>query len=95
MPRELHLASIVVHARPDRVDDVSQTIVGMGLERHLASPEGKLVFTHESESARDLGDTLTQLQLLDGVLAATMVYHHCEPVAEDAPSDEPDRETTP
>ena len=82
MPRETHLASMLVHARPEQLQDVAEQIGNMGLELHIASPDGKLVVTQETESSAVLGDTLTALHLLDGVLAATMVFHHCEPVEE-------------
>lgn len=84
MPREIHLSSLVVHALPAALDEVAAQIADMGCEIHMTSPEGKLIVTHETEDARALGDTLTRMQLLDGVLSATMVYHHCEPAEPEA-----------
>jgi nitrate reductase NapD len=78
MHDELHLASILVHARPEATDDVAAVIGTMGWEVHLRNASGKIVATHEAGSAGELGDALTRVQLLDGVLAATMVFHHCE-----------------
>ena len=82
MPREMHIASMIVHAKPERLEKVKRRIVEMGLELHLVGPEGKIVVTQETDSSGALGDTLTRLQLLDGVFAATMVFHHCEPAEE-------------
>lgn len=79
MPRDLHLSSLVVHARPEALEDVVRRVGAMGCEVHLTSPEGKIVVTYETRDGRELGDVLTRMQLLDGVLAAAMVYHHCEP----------------
>lgn len=45
MPREAHIASMIVHARPERLQDVSARIESMGLELHLTSPDGKLIVT--------------------------------------------------
>lgn len=78
MPSEHHLSSLVVHARPERRDDVADRLRSMGCEIHIASETGKLVVTLEAESARALGDAMTRMQLLDGVLAATLVFHHVE-----------------
>jgi nitrate reductase NapD len=78
MPPEHHLSSLVVHARPERHDDVARQLREMGCEIHIVSETGKLVVTLEAESSRVLGDTVTAMQLLDGVLAATLVFHHVE-----------------
>ncbi len=82
MPREVHLSSLVVHARPERVDEVAQRLAGMGCEVHLTTEAGKLVVTLETDDGRVLGDTVTAMQRLDHVLAATLVFHHCEPAPE-------------
>lgn len=79
MPPELHIASILVHARPERLPRVLDQLEGMGCEVHLTNAAGKIVATHEAASTGDLGDALTRMQRLDDVLAATMVFHHCEP----------------
>lgn len=79
MPREAHLSSLVVHARPERLKAVAEAVAALGGEVQLTNPAGKLVVTLEADSARALGDALTRMQLIDGVLAATMVFHHCEP----------------
>ncbi|WP_292292392.1 chaperone NapD [Marivita sp.] len=98
MPREVHIASMIVHARPERLTEVSRKISEMGLEIHQTNPDGKLIVTQETHSTGALGETLTALQLLDGVLAATMVFHHYEPAEEfsEASGSEPEpREVQP
>lgn len=84
MPREIHLSSLVVHARPDRLAEASREIQALGCEVHLASDSGKLVVTIETDDGGRLNETVTALQRLDAVLAATLVYHHCEPEKEPA-----------
>lgn len=78
MSPEHHLSSLVIHARPERRDEVAGRLEAMGCEVHIASESGKLVVTLEAASSRVLGDTVTSMQLLDGVLAATLVFHHVE-----------------
>lgn len=75
---EIHLSSLVVHAQPDRLDGVAFSLAAEGCEIHGRSPEGKLVVTLEAEAQGELNDTLTRIQLLPGVLAATLVFHHVE-----------------
>jgi periplasmic nitrate reductase NapD len=78
MPPEHHISSLIVHARPERREEVEGRLRSMGCEIHVASDTGKLVVTLEAETARQLGDALTTMQLMDGVLAATLVFHHFE-----------------
>lgn len=77
---EIHLSSLVVHAQPDRLDGVAFALAAEGCEVHARSPEGKLVITLEADDQGTLNDTLTRIQLLPGVLAATLVFHHVEDV---------------
>ena len=82
MPCEMHLSSLVVHARPEELAGIVTKAEDLGCEIHLTSPEGKIVVTYETNDSRALGDMISRLQRIEGVLAATMVYHHSEP-AED------------
>ncbi|MDF0602440.1 chaperone NapD [Psychromarinibacter sp. C21-152] len=75
---EHHLSSLVVHAKPDALDDVSRRLEDEGCEIHARSEAGKLVVTLEAPHQRELSDALTRIQLLPGVLAATLVFHHVE-----------------
>jgi len=90
MPPELHLSSLVVHARPDALPGVARAVEALGCEVHLASPEGRLVVTIEAEDGRGLAETVTRMQTLPGVLAANLVFHHSEPAAEAVPRDPSD-----
>jgi nitrate reductase NapD len=82
MSAELHIAGVVVHARPERVAEIRAVIAAMaGTEIH-AEQNGKLVVTVETASAADLADTVTAIGRLDGVLSAAPVYHHAEDLEE-------------
>lgn len=75
---EVHLSSLVVHARPERLAEVSAALTREGCEVHGEHPAGKLVITLETATQGVLSETLTRIQLLPGVLAATLVFHHVE-----------------
>ncbi|HYD68884.1 chaperone NapD [Azospirillum sp.] len=78
---ELHISSVVVHARPEAVPAVSRTAASLaGVEVHAATDGGKLVITLETEDEQTIVSHLNTLSLLDGVLAATLVFHHVEPL---------------
>lgn len=80
---EHHLSSLVVHAKPAALDAVSARLEAEGCEIHARSEAGKLVVTLEAARQADLNDALTRIQVLPGVLAATLVFHHVE---DDAPT---------
>jgi nitrate reductase NapD len=84
MPDELHIASLVVHAHPTRADAVRRAIAAIGGAEIHAEENGKLVVTLEARSDIDIADRFTAISRLDGVLAASPVYHHAEP-SEDTP----------
>jgi len=80
MPDEFHVSSLVVHCRRERAAEIAAALRGMGgIEVHGGVPEGKLVVTLETASESEIVERLNQVQLLDGVLAATLVFHQFEP----------------
>jgi nitrate reductase NapD len=99
MGAEHHISSLLVHARPENLPTVSADILALGCEIHGTSEAGKLVVTFETDSPADLSEVLTKLQLIAGVLAATLVFHHVEPGDDrnhppaESPEAAPERET--
>ena len=82
MARELHISSLVVHARPEAADAIRPAMAGLpGIEIH-GEANGKFVLTLETESEQTIVDHLNTISLLDGVLAATLVFHHVEALTE-------------
>ena len=79
MAEELHIAGIVVHARPEGVQRVAEAIGGLsGAEVHAASADGKLVVTLEAPGAREIAALMEEIQQFDAVLTASLVYQHNE-----------------
>jgi nitrate reductase NapD len=73
-----HISSAVVLALPDRREDVSERLAAMrGVEVH-ASEGSRVVITIEGPTSGMLGETLTTISVMDGVLAANMVFEHAE-----------------
>ena len=73
-----HISSAVVLAFPDRREEVSRRLAGMrGVEVH-ASEGSRIVVTIEGPTSGMLGETLTMISAMDGVLAANMVFEHAE-----------------
>jgi len=72
---ELHIASLVVHAAPRRLEGVAEAVAALpGALVHAQSAKGKLVVTLEATSAEAMSQAVSCIQHLDGVLSAALVY---------------------
>lgn len=79
MKAELHIASLVVHANPERLDDVSRCIGGIaGASVHAAAPNGKLVVTLEAQGADGILSAVNAIQRAEGVLSAALVVQYAD-----------------
>lgn len=83
---DLHLiSSAVVTSLPGREEAIAAAIAAMpGLEV-MARGRGKIVIVLEGGSAGEVGDRLTRIAGMDGVVSATMVFEHVEEVEEATP----------
>ena len=78
---ELHISSLLVHARPAALERVRAAIDALeGAQVHGASPEGKIVVTLEGASEGFVTDRLAAIRDLPGVLSAVLVFHQVEPL---------------
>ena len=81
MSAELHIAGVLVHARPDALQTVAVSIGDIaGARVHAVHPEGKLVVTLEAASALAVRECLERMRGLPGVLTASLVTQHAEPL---------------
>lgn len=72
---ELHIASLVVHSTPRRLDSVASTVAALpGAVVHAATANGKLVVTLEAPDAIAMSERVADIQRIDGVLSAALVY---------------------
>ncbi len=70
------IASILVQARPEILDEVIASIEAVGgAEIHNRDRRGKLVVVIEGSGSDPVGGALTQISLLPGVISATLVFH--------------------
>ena len=79
---EVHVAGLVVHATPQALERVAQAIGQRdGARVHAQSPDGKLVVTLEAAASEAIAATVDDIQRIEGVLAASLVYQHSESAA--------------
>lgn len=88
MTASMHISSLVVQARPERLDEVSKAIITRGGEIPASDPDGKLVVVLETESEQTITDFLNEVAVMQGVLSANLVFHHID-------EQDPASETTP
>ncbi|TWA91805.1 periplasmic nitrate reductase chaperone NapD [Azospirillum brasilense] len=80
-PAEWHIASILVHLRPERSPDVRAAIAALGDVEVHTEERGRMVVTVEGPHEGRIADRMTAIHLMNGVMSAVMVFHHAEPVA--------------
>ena len=70
------IASILVQARPERLDDIEASILALpGCEIHGRDARGKLIVVVDAPDAGSLGTTMTTISQLPHVHAASLVFH--------------------
>jgi periplasmic nitrate reductase NapD len=70
------IASILVQARPERLDEVARAIDTLpGAQIYSRDARGKLVVVIEASGTDRIGATLNTISLLPGVLTAALVFH--------------------
>lgn len=80
MSDEIHISSLIVHARPDALATISARIQALGGEIvPTGGDASRLIVLMEQPSARATADMLDAINALAGVYSALPVYHHAEP----------------
>ncbi len=75
----MNICGILVHAHPDGFDAVKERLLSVqGIEVHGMSEEGRVVVTLEEENEDTMAESLLTVQRLEGVISASMIYHHNE-----------------
>jgi nitrate reductase NapD len=72
----LEIASILVQARPERLDAAAHAIEALpGTQIYSRDPKGKLVVVVEATDVGRIGEILNTISLLSDVLTAALVFH--------------------
>ena len=75
----MNICGILVHAHPEGFDAVRARLTSIpGVEVHGVSEEGRAVVTLEEDNEDQMAESMFAIQRLEGVLAASMIYHHRE-----------------
>jgi periplasmic nitrate reductase NapD len=75
-PHSIEIASILVQARPEKLDAVARAIEALpGTQIYSRDPKGKLVVVIEARDVGSIGTTLNTISSLPHVLTAALVFH--------------------
>jgi len=75
----MNICGILVHTQPNNFDAVRERLLSVqGGEEHGMSEEGRVVITLEEDNEDQMAESLHEVQRLEGVIAASMIYHHKE-----------------
>lgn len=71
------IVSLVVRARPERIDAVCRAIEAISAaEVHAADGDGRIVATLEDSPELSASEALIRVQQLDHVICVTLAYEH-------------------
>lgn len=74
-----HISSLVVVAWPEKVEDVVGRITSMdGAEVAMTGDGGRIIVTLETPDDLTITERLNEIQTLDHVVSASLVFHHTE-----------------
>ena len=82
----MNICGILIQAHPEGFEAVRERLLAVpGVEVHGGiSEEGRAVVTLEEDDEDRMADSMLKLQKLEGVMAASMIYHHSEDVENEA-----------
>jgi len=82
MPSELHISSLAVQVRPERLSGACAAIAALdGAEVHHTTASGKVVVTLETADERQVLDRVEAIRILPGVLTVSLVFHRIDSAA--------------
>lgn len=79
MSDEINICGVLVHGKPDQAPQIISRLEQIpGTEVHHTTSDGKFIITIEGETEQQAGERMLDLSRTEGVLSASLVYHHFE-----------------
>lgn len=79
MTSAVHISSLLVSAKPSLLKDVEEQLAEIKIAEvaHI-DPQGKIIATLETEDEAAIVQALSDIQLIDGVVSAALVFHQVD-----------------
>ncbi len=75
----MNVSGIVIMTMPDKTEQVVESLKDFeGLEVHKVLEDGRIVAVLERETTGEEVNAIRSMYDIDGVITATMAYHHFE-----------------
>ncbi len=75
----MNISGIVVQTPPERSEALQEQLAALsGVDVHAVNPEGSIVITVEDTPDNKPSDTLMEVQKMQGVLSASLIYNYCD-----------------
>ena len=75
----MNISSIVVQTRPQNTPVLQSELANLpGVDVHGANENGRIVITIEDTPDNAPADTLMNVQNMQGVLSALLIYNYCD-----------------
>jgi nitrate reductase NapD len=75
----MNISSIVVHTHPQNAAVLQGELANLsGVDVHGANEDGRIVITIEDTPDNSPSDTLMNVQNMQGVLSASLIYNYCD-----------------
>lgn len=76
----MNVCGVLVHAMPEKLTGVVSALTALdGVEVHGTAEGARIIVTIEDTGAALAIDQLAQINRVDGIVAASLVYHQFEP----------------
>ncbi len=73
------ICGVLIQSHPDAMNAVlDQLAERKGVEVHHSTEDGRIIVTAEGDSDEGVDETILELHRMDGVLSASLTYHHFE-----------------
>ena len=87
----MNICGILVHIKPENEQIMRARLEEIqGVEIHAVSDDGQMVTTLEDVEEDTTADKLFAIQKMEGVISASMIYHHNEELGKKTDDDVPD-----
>jgi len=84
----MSISGLVIHAHPERTQEVRARLAELeGVDIHAVGEDGRMVVTLDSTSDNKAADTLMDMQKLEGVLNASLIYNQFENTSGQSPAE--------
>lgn len=75
------ICGVLVHSQQHEIESVNDQLTALtGVEVHTITEEGRMIVTIENEHPGEVSESLMKIQLIKGVVSASLVYQYSDAI---------------